>query len=134
MFEAKYYKNYMDSKVDDILSELISARKRGVDVKVILEGGEDFLGADFEKSSQATCDYLSKGGVIVRFDPRNTTTHAKLIVIDNSSIIIGSTNWNYNAIENNNEASVLINSPGVALHYAGYFDSLWKDSKECAGQ
>jgi phosphatidylserine/phosphatidylglycerophosphate/cardiolipin synthase-like enzyme len=134
MFEAKYYKNYKDSQANDILGGLINASNRGVDVKVILEGGDSFLGGDFSKDSNATCDYLSKNGIEVRFDPENITTHAKLVVIDRNIVIIGSTNWNYYALEKNHEASVLLHSPEAGRDFYSYFERLWKSSNNCKSQ
>ncbi|MBW2554023.1 MAG: hypothetical protein JRE20_07830, partial [Deltaproteobacteria bacterium] len=37
MFEASYYKKYPDSPSNLLIRELIAAKKRGLDVKVILE-------------------------------------------------------------------------------------------------
>ena len=131
MFEAKYYTNYRYSKPNEILDELRNASSRGVVVRVILEGGDEFLGDDFSKASASACDYLSSGGVDVRFDPENVTTHAKLVIIDSDTVIIGSTNWNYYAIEENNEASVLVHSAGLARSLGSYFENLWLDSSRC---
>ncbi len=128
MFKSVYYKRN-DSKADTILDDLIKARERGVDVKVILEGGDDYLGEDFLVEQSETCRYLEDNGVDVRFDPAGTTTHAKLIIADDS-VIVGSTNWNYYALEKNHEANVLIRSKDIAGRFEKYFRELWLNSKD----
>lgn len=131
MFEVKYYKNYKESKSNDILNALINASIRGVNVKIIIEGGEPFLGADFSKGQESACDYLTKNGIEVHYDERNRTTHAKLIIIDGEKVVIGSTNWNYYALEENNEASVLLIDRKIAEYFELYFEKLWKKSSVC---
>lgn len=127
MFKAAYYQR-QDSNADMILDELIIAKRRGVDVKVILEGGDEYLGEEFPGEQAKTCKYLRDNGIDVRFDPAGTTTHAKLIIADDSAIV-GSTNWNYYALEKNHEASVLIRSGEVAGKFEKYFEELWLNSK-----
>lgn len=131
IFESRYYKNYRESKPNEILDALVEAAKRGVDVKVIIEGGEAFLGEDFAEDSMETCIYLRNLGVDARLDPKNVTTHAKLVVIDQETVIIGSTNWNYYAIEENNEASVAVHSAELSREFERYFQGIWEESAEC---
>ncbi len=128
MFKSSYYQR-QDSKADLILDDLIIAKRRGIDVKVILEGGDDYLGEEFPGEQAKTCKYLKDNGIDVRFDPAGTTTHAKLIISDNS-VIIGSTNWNYYALEKNHEADVLIRSKDTAEKFEKYFWELWTNSKD----
>ena len=108
-----------------LLDDLIEASKRGVDVKVMLEGGEEFLGENFTEAQTKTKEYLEEGGVKVKFDGEGVTTHAKLIVIDERVVILGSTNWNYYSLDRNNEASVLIKSNEAGIYYEDYFEKLW---------
>ncbi len=128
MFKAAYYKRN-DSKADTILDDIIKARGRGVDVKVVLEGGDDYLGEEFSIEQAETCKYLEDNGVDVRYDPPGITTHAKLIIADNN-VVIGSTNWNYYALEKNNEANILIKSGDTAKKFKKYFEELWQNSKD----
>jgi len=107
-----------------ILKDLVDAKKRGVEVKVLLEGGEDYLGEDFRKKSIASSEYLKKNGVEVKFDESGTTTHAKFLVTE-SSVIVGSTNWSYSAIYKNNEANVLIRSKSMVDFFEKYFNEKW---------
>lgn len=129
MFQISYYEGYNESAISTLLQDLINAKKRGVDVKLILESGDDFLGEDFFEKQKNACSFLQNFGIQVKFDPEDKTTHAKLILVDNTAII-GSTNWNYYALEQNNEASAAIVSEIFTAAYEQYFWNLWRNSKE----
>ncbi|ODS42314.1 MAG: hypothetical protein MSIBF_03010 [Candidatus Altiarchaeales archaeon IMC4] len=126
MFEVRYYKSRPESSANKILESLVAAKKRGVNVRVVAEGGEAYLGDSFEKGNKAGIDYLVKNGVGVRLDPKNVTTHAKLVVIDGKTVIVGSTNWNYNSLDNNHETDILVNSQKAAQYFGDYFERLWR--------
>jgi cardiolipin synthase len=124
MFEAAYYDRYPNSPTNVLIRELIAARKRGVEVKVILEKRKerDRTGENNLKTGKL----LSEGGVKVAYDPVVVTTHTKLLIIDGEISIVGSTNWTYSALEKNHEVSVFIRSPEVAEDLRGYFKRVWK--------
>ena len=124
MFEASYYEKYKDSPSNVLIRELIAAQKRGVGVKVILERREGKERATSRNLN--TGNLLAKGGVEVVYDPLTITTHTKLLIIDGTISIVGSTNWTYNALDKNHEVSVLIQSPEVAGDLQGYFQRVWK--------
>ncbi|MBI5347332.1 MAG: hypothetical protein HZB66_01850 [Candidatus Aenigmarchaeota archaeon] len=132
MFTIKYYSEYEESNEKKLLDALINAARRGLDVKVMTEGGSSFLGDAFVLEQRPACDYLSSGGVDARFDAPDRTTHTKLVIIDSSVIILGSTNWNYYALEENNEANIVVESREVAEKYENYFESLWSESVGCS--
>ena len=100
--------NYRDEP-NPLFSALCDARKRGVEVKVLMEGGENFLGERFYKKQKNAYKYLKSCNVDVRFDKPGRTTHVKMLLAD-TSLIIGSTNWTYYGIEKNTELNVLIKS------------------------
>ena len=119
MFDMAYYAKHADAPTNVLIRELIGAKKRGVKVEVILEvrEGEDRV----TKGNRRTGKILSEGGVEVVYDSLLKTTHAKLMIVDEQSILLGSTNWTYNALSTNNEASVLIRSKEVARELLDYF-------------
>jgi cardiolipin synthase len=119
MFEASYYQKYPDTPSNLLIRELIAAQKRGVKVEVILERGES---ADrTTERNLLTGKIFSKEGVDVIYDPPTLTTHTKLLIIDGETVIMGSTNWTYNALTKNHEVSVLIRSPEMAKALTDYF-------------
>jgi phosphatidylserine/phosphatidylglycerophosphate/cardiolipin synthase-like enzyme len=120
MFEMGYYDNHPGTPSNLLIKELIEAKKRGVKVEVILEvrEGEDRT----TKRNRRTGKALSEGGVEVIYDPLFKTTHAKLMVVDGKLTLVGSTNWTYNALTDNNEVNVLIRSKEVAKEMIDYFN------------
>jgi phosphatidylserine/phosphatidylglycerophosphate/cardiolipin synthase-like enzyme len=44
--------------------------------------------------------------------------------VDEDYVVLGSTNWSYFAFEESNETSVVIQSPELNRHYAGYIESI----------
>jgi phosphatidylserine/phosphatidylglycerophosphate/cardiolipin synthase-like enzyme len=120
MFEMGYYDRYPNTPSNLLVKELIDAKKRGVKVEVILEVRE---GRDrTTERNRNTGKILSSGGVEVIYDPLFKTTHAKLMVVDGQLALVGSTNWTYYALTNNNEVSVLIRSKEVARELIDYFN------------
>ncbi len=128
MYRASYYPAYQKSLSNGILQELIDAIGRGLDVKVLLDDC-----SYYPESALANLEaglYLHLHGVEVRFDDPTQTTHAKLVLIDEKSVLLGSTNWNYYSLEKNNEVDLaLIDLPSVAACYEPYFQLLWAKGK-----
>jgi phosphatidylserine/phosphatidylglycerophosphate/cardiolipin synthase-like enzyme len=122
MFEMGYYDQNPNTPSNLLIKELINANKRGVKVEVMLEvrEGEDRAA----KRNRHTGKILSEGGVAVIYDSLFKTTHAKLMVVDGKLSLLGSTNWTYYALTNNNEASVLIRSKEVAKAFVDYFNQV----------
>ncbi len=113
------------SPTNDLYWALVNAKKRGVDVSVILDvqegkekGGDDFAAR------------LISFGIDVYYDDPQTTTHAKMLTIDDEYSVIGSTNWSYNATAEGNEVSVLIKSKDIAAQYNKFIDEIMKKASK----
>jgi phosphatidylserine/phosphatidylglycerophosphate/cardiolipin synthase-like enzyme len=120
MFEASFYAKHPKSPSNILIGELISARKRGVKVEVILETSD--RGDRTTERNKLTGNMLSREGVDVIYDPLFVTTHAKLIIIDGRINLLGSTNWTYHSLTSNHEVGILIESEEVARSLQYYFD------------
>ena len=120
LFEMGYYEEHPNTPSNLLIRELIDAKKRGVKVEILLEvrEGEDRT----TKRNRQAGKILSEAGVEVTYDPLFKTTHAKLIMADGQLTLLGSTNWTYYALTNNNEVSVLIRSKEVAKELIDYFN------------
>lgn len=127
MYQMKFYEtNNSVRKLEDLF---IQKAKEGIKVKIILDQSE-WQGkiTSLTKENQKTADYLKENGVDVKFDSLKTTTHDKLLIIDDETVVIGSHNWGYSALTRNNEASVMIKDKEIAEYYKNYFDNLWANS------
>jgi phosphatidylserine/phosphatidylglycerophosphate/cardiolipin synthase-like enzyme len=124
MYGMKYYtgRNAEDSKTNRLIEGLVAARRRGVDVKVILDRSD--YNKILNKINTATREYLEEGSVKVRFDPEDTTTHAKVVIADDQ-VMIGSANWGFLAMEVRNESSLIVSIPEVVAFFEDYFMKLW---------
>lgn len=108
-----------------LLKDLVAAHERGVDVRVVLDVQKDGQERNLDFANR-----LLAHGIKVYYDNPEVTTHAKMLLIDDDISIIGSTNWSLNAIEQGNEASVLIKSEEVAKVYAAYLQNLMNGGSE----
>ncbi len=106
-----------------IAEELISARRRGVAVTVILESSSD-LSDNLNRENHHAADILSRGGVKVFFDSPRITSHAKVAVIDGRYVYLGSHNLTQGALVHNNELSILVDSPEMAAEIRSWLDRL----------
>jgi phosphatidylserine/phosphatidylglycerophosphate/cardiolipin synthase-like enzyme len=129
MYRISYYPAYRGSLSNEILAALIDAAGRGLDVKVLMDDC-----AFYPDSAEANLEaalYLYLHGIDVRRDDPSDTMHAKLVIIDGETVLLGSTNWNYYALEQNNEADLaLVRLPEIACVYEQYFRMLWEAGRE----
>ena len=128
MYRVSVYPNYPGSLANELVDALVSAAGRGLDVRVLMDDCRFY--ADSADANLASAITLYQRGIEVRFDAPEATTHAKLVVIDGESVVLGSTNWNYYSLEENVEANVgLLRIPAVAEAFEAYFEDLWRDGR-----
>jgi len=116
VFELKYYDSYPNSSANILVEDILAARGRGVEVKIVVD--------DFSTENNAL-PLLKENGVDVKSDSENVTTHAKLIVVDGEVVVLGSTNLSFYGLEKNNEVDVVLVGRDAAEYYERYFLSLW---------
>ena len=104
--------NYPDNEPSDLLRELIAARKRNVNIELVLETSDE--DRDSNVSNQLAAAMLKKAGVDVRFDSSKIATHAKTFVIDDRYCFLGSHNLTHAAMSKNAELSIFVDSPDMA--------------------
>lgn len=115
-----------DSPVNRLTEALIAAAANGVRVRVLLEGGEDWMEPDFGHAAREVATYLLLHGVDVRFDPPNSTLHAKFLVVDGEDVLISSANWAYYSLIKNIEAGVALqDTPALGSILERFFAALW---------
>jgi len=118
------------SNTNVLLDDLVEAQKRGVDVLVILDS------SNWNESNTELNEnfgrLMAEGGVAVFMDDPEVTTHCKLIVVDDQLTVVGSTNWSYYALDQNNETSVMIHSPEINRQYREFFQEVLSKSTPLA--
>jgi phosphatidylserine/phosphatidylglycerophosphate/cardiolipin synthase-like enzyme len=129
MYRMSVYTAYSDSTSNALLEALVRAANRGLDVRVLLDDCKFY--ADSAAANLTSALYLHENGIPVRFDGPEETTHTKLLILDGRDVVLGSTNWNYYALERNVEANVaLLGMQEVASVFDDYFEDLWRGARE----
>jgi phosphatidylserine/phosphatidylglycerophosphate/cardiolipin synthase-like enzyme len=127
MYEFKWYDS--NNAIAKLREALVNAQKRGINVRIILDQSNyRDQETELSKENRKVGTYLQSKGIQVKYDSLKTTTHDKLIIIDDNVVIVGSHNWSYSALTNNNEATVMIKNSDTAMYYEDYFENLWKIS------
>ena len=129
MYLASFDPTEPNSQVSQLLKGLVDAKNRGVQVKVILDQNLDFTDEPgpneiYKNKNQATFEYLRSNDIKVFYDTAETYTHAKAIVIDHETSILGSTNWSKAALTKNNEVNTIIHSKEFSQNLINQFDQI----------
>lgn len=100
-----------------IAGSLKNAVGRGVDVRVLLD--------DDVESNPARVDDLEVAGIDAKLDNWEGTTHVKMIIVDDSHVLVGSTNLSKSSLHFNHEANLYITDKAAVPEYVEYFSALW---------
>lgn len=101
-----------------ITDALISAKKRGVDVKIIV----DALNASAWHSKH---NILRLEGISVKTENYAGKMHSKSIIVDDLYTIIGSMNFSQSGEDKNDENFIMIKDSGIAKAYKNVFLYQW---------
>lgn len=112
-----------------IVDALVAARKRGVDVRVLMDNGQ------LDKNSTERLRQLRDAGVPVWLETRYRNAHNKVIVIDAAlpvaTVITGSFNFTWSAQHKNAEnILVLGRNPPLAARYAANWERHRQDAEQ----
>lgn len=102
----------------NLADSLIAAKKRGVDVKIILDATNTHDGSTKLK-------YFRQNGVPVKTEIFGGKLHSKSIIIDDEYTIIGSMNFSRSGEGVNDENLVIIKDKDIAMFYRKFFQYLW---------
>ena len=108
-----------------VIDELVSAHRRGVDVRVVLDPNQAYnLDAYAE---------LVAGGVQASWYPvpRGALLHAKIGLFD-GELVLGSANWTRSGLDVNHELDIETSDPGAVSDYATRFEADWTRSNAAA--
>jgi competence ComEA-like helix-hairpin-helix protein len=105
-----------------LVKELAAARKKGVDVRIVLENSD--YDESLNKENRQVAQKLRKSNIQVFFDSAGQTTHAKMVVIDGRYCFVGSHNLSHSALTRNHEVSLLIDNRDLAAELVNYMGKL----------
>ncbi|MBA3709990.1 MAG: hypothetical protein H0W83_14360 [Planctomycetes bacterium] len=103
-----------DGPVSVLMQSLADAAGRGVHVQVCLDLGSTFGTHEVDPKHERPFEWLRTHGVHVLVDEPDRTSHAKVLIIDDARVVIGSHNWTRDALTGNREASVLMEDAAAA--------------------
>ena len=97
---------------------LKQAHSRGVDVKMIID-------ATNTSSRHSAFKELRQFGIPIKVENYAGKMHAKVMIIDDEYLVLGSTNFSNSAEVRNDENMLVIKSPRTARLYREYFEYFW---------
>lgn len=103
---------------ESFAQSLINAKKRGVDVKIIL----DSTNTKYPSKLQI----LRESKIPVKTENYAGKLHSKSIIIDDEYLVIGSMNFSLSGENKNDENAVIIKNSELAKDYRKFFEYLWK--------
>ena len=110
-----------DGPVLALLEALAAAKARGVDVRVVLDRGLLYGTTDPDLKNDRAAEWLQAHGVEVVWDEVANTSHAKLVLVDDDVVLIGSHNWTRAALTGNREVSMALHGPQEIAAIAQFF-------------
>ncbi len=115
--EESFYGSFYDISSLLITSELIDAKKRNVDVKLITEK---------DNYSGKAINYLIEAGIPIIRDNSHGLMHNKFAVIDKKILFTGSYNITDNGSSRNNNNAIIIESKKLASIYLAKFNEMFQ--------
>ena len=105
----------------EVVKALIAAKRRGVDVRVVLDSK-----GNQGRASVAAINLLVNAGIEVRTIDKYKIMHDKVAIIDGVTTQTGSFNYSRAAQRSNSENVVVMrNMPEVAQFYLAHWQSRW---------
>lgn len=105
----------------EVVKALTDARRRGVDVKVVLDEK-----GNSSKASVAAMNLLVNADIPVRTVNRYKIMHDKVLIVDNQTVEVGSFNYSRAAARCNSENALVVREmPALAQTYLAHWQSRW---------
>ena len=110
-----------------ILTALETAAMRGVDVRIVIPARSDVPLTQY--AGRAFWEPLLESGVrLYEFQPR--ILHAKLLLVDHRTVVMGSANMDVRSFRLNFEANAIMESPTLSAHLHEIFQDALRESEE----
>lgn len=103
----------------NISNELIKAKKRGIDVRIIMDANNVYT-----RNTKHTI--LRTNGIPLKVENYAGKMHSKTMIIDDTYTIMGSMNFSNSGENKNDENMLVIKNSKIAKTYKEFFLYLWK--------
>lgn len=112
--------------VQKIFTSLYTAHENGINVRILL----NYVPSYYRKyiKNLGAARWFHTHNIPVRYIEKNTTMHAKLLIVDSRYFIIGSHNLSPAGLERNIEASVFIDDTRLAGNLNRWFLHYWNNA------
>ena len=101
-----------------IAEDLVAARQRGVNVRVILD-------ATAATNGYSKHTVLRAAGISLKVEDWGGKMHAKSAIVDGETVIVGSMNWTSAGESGNDENTLILTGTSHGKTYQAWFDRLW---------
>lgn len=102
----------------NIANELINAKNRGVDVRIIID-------ANSTSTRNSKHGLLRRSGILLKTENYAGKLHAKTMIIDDKYLITGSMNFSNSGENKNDENLLIIKNSKIAKAHKNFFLYLW---------
>jgi len=139
--EQASIRNGSGMRLDPFLAAAVNASRRGVTVRVLLDGSmyNDEGPADNDEmaglvNALARNEGLPISARVLEPEAGNLdAVHTKGVIVDGQLVLISSINWNGNSPNFNREAGVILESPAIGGYFSSVFDEDWNRAGSGAG-
>jgi len=123
MYEWKTYTHESAGGMEKLNLTIQKKARDGIKVRVLLN--IESMGHALTKINSRTASFLQQKGVVVKFGQIGIATHAKMVIIDQKIVVVGSHNYTKGSFTRNQEVSVAIFGSEEARPFIDYFNHLW---------
>lgn len=140
--EQAYITNWSENDLNPYLKAAINASRRGVSVRVILDSYWYNVNEDLDNDEMATFinrlaeeEQLPISARCANLNGNNPEKiHNKGMIVDKTSVLISSINWNKNSPNFNREAGIIVDHPGFGAYYTAVFEDDWNAADNKKGE
>jgi phosphatidylserine/phosphatidylglycerophosphate/cardiolipin synthase-like enzyme len=109
-----------------LFEALVAAKRKGVKVKVLLNWND--LRRSVAKTNLYAMKWLKSHDIESRYLKDNRCCHAKIIIVDRKSVILGSHNLSCKSVMENHETSVLLDDAEIVQQAHELFLRVWENA------
>lgn len=122
-FQWRWYPQHPDYPLQQLNMNVYNQIKAGRKYRIIINSSR--ASKNLSAINNRAERYLTEAGATVKRGSNSIITHAKLWIIDETYVFLGSHNLSHSAAIFNDEVSILIENVTIAREYKRYFETVW---------